>query len=226
MSVTAGSTILANDVIASSAGAADAAKIPKLDANGRLDTSFFKAPTTYFYSLSGVFTWTKPSGCVRVRVRLVGAGGGSGGVNGGVSTGAGSGAYSEKLVDVSGTTAVIVRVGAGGLAGANPSGAGGIGGTSSFADATAPTYYLAATGGTGSNSLTEGVGGTATGGNINVDGGNGVATSLNTAKSTGAASFFGSYPAFGAGGPGVQAGGGAAGLVGAIGAVIVEEQYY
>lgn len=40
MSITTGQTALASDFVASSAGASDAGKVPKLDANGQLDNTF------------------------------------------------------------------------------------------------------------------------------------------------------------------------------------------
>jgi hypothetical protein len=116
-------------------------------------------------------TWTKPAGITKVRVRLVGGGGGSAGCD---STGAGgsgaAGGYSEEFIDVSGTSSESVTIGAAGAAGSSGNNAGGAGGTTSFG------AFLSATGGGGGvvESASEGAsGGVGTGGDINLTGGGG-----------------------------------------------------
>jgi hypothetical protein len=186
-------------------------------------------------------TWTKPAGITKVRVRLVGGGGGSAGCD---STGAGgsgaAGGYSEEFIDVSGTSSESVTIGAAGAAGSSGNNAGGAGGTTSFG------AFLSATGGGGGvvESASEGAsGGVGTGGDINLTGGGGgcgTADGSHDGANLGGASFFGggggaaAYndlpPTAQAGAaPGSGAGGvngrsnAAAGAVGAAGIVIVEE---
>jgi Protein of unknown function (DUF2793) len=92
-------------------------------------------PTVQTFTTSG--TWTKPSGCKRVRVRSVGGGGGGGGATAATSQscaggGGSSGAYGEAVFDVTATASLAVTVGAAGAAGVAANGTGGIGGTTSF----------------------------------------------------------------------------------------------
>jgi len=117
------------------------------------------------YTTAGSYTWTKPSGCKKVIVRLVGGGGGSSGY----CESGGAGGYSEKMIDVTSVATVSVTVGGGGGATgyytAAPDG-----GTSSFG------AYCSATGGYGANrnySHTGGLGGVGSGGDINLYGGMG-----------------------------------------------------
>lgn len=109
-------------------------------------------------------TWTKPSGITKIKVCLVGGGGG-GQSSGYVGGGAGAGGYAEKIIDVSAVSSVSVTIGAGGAGGTGATGLGSDGGTSSFG------AYCSATGGLrATNSNYGGVGGTATGGDINISG--------------------------------------------------------
>lgn len=117
------------------------------------------------YGSAGTFTWTKPSGCTRVLVKLVGGGGGAAGY----CESGGAGGYSEKVIDVSAVSTVTVTVGGGG-ASVGYYAAGGDGGTSSFG------AYCSATGGYGANrnaSHSGGVGGIGSNGDINIYGGTG-----------------------------------------------------
>lgn len=109
--------------------------------------------STQTFSTSG--TWTRPAGVTKIRVRLVGAGGGglSAAGTGGWSSGGSSGGYSEKWIDVSAIASVSVTVGSAGAVGST-------GGTTSFGT------HCSATGGA-ANAGAPGVG---TGGDLNVAG--------------------------------------------------------
>ena len=114
---------------------------------------------------TGNSTWTKPAGCTRVRVQVVGGGaGGSGHGEAG-----GSGGYSEEIVDVTGVSTVSITVGGQG-GGVNYHNSAGNGGTSSFGP------YLSASGGEGARRVgghTGGRPGIGSSGNINIYGGGG-----------------------------------------------------
>lgn len=121
-------------------------------------------------SSSGSYTWTKPAGCNYVLVYVTGGGGGCR-TNDSAYRGAGGGGGGTaiKFIDVSGVTSVPVTVGAGGSY-ARGGGRGGTGGTSSFGT------YCSATGGIGGQTDSPyegGLGGYATGGDINIPGGAG-----------------------------------------------------
>lgn len=147
-----------------------------MDAGELLSTTTFTA--------SG--TWTKPAGCNKVIVKLVGGGGGG---SGHCESG-GAGGYAEKVVDVSAVSTVAVTVGGGGGA-VGYYGAGGDGGTSSFGT------YCSATGGYGANrhvGHTGGHGGVGSGGDVNLLGGTGTGHSNNGSQQVagrGGSSFWG-----------------------------------
>ena len=151
-------------------------------------------------------TWTKPAGINLVKVTTTAAGGGGGGnfegcdYPGGAG---GAGATAIEVIDVSSVSTVTVTIGAAGAAGAaNTTGA--QGGTSSFGS------YHSCTGGYGGSAgadgdqtnLSKGVGGTATGGDVNIRGGyGGYATEVTAdAGRRPGANGGGSY--WGGGGPG------------------------
>lgn len=122
-----------------------------------------------FYTSSQ--TLIVPKGATKAWVRLVGGGGGKGSNNAG-SQAAGGGGYLEKFL------ANLVPGGTLGLTiGAGGTGAGGgTGGNTTLASGTLPITTLTASGGAGVNgSGQEGNGGTATNGDINITGGNGLA---------------------------------------------------
>lgn len=117
------------------------------------------------YASVGNYTWTKPSGCTTVLVKLVGGGGGAAGY----CESGGAGGYSERVINVSAVSSVTVTVGGGGASVGYYAG-GGNGGTSSFG------AYCSATGGYGANQNaghSGGIGGIGSGGNINLYGGSG-----------------------------------------------------
>lgn len=184
------------------------------------------------YRFAGSYTWYKPTNCTQVLVRVVGGGGGAAGY----CESGGAGGYAEKLIDVSGVSAVTVTVGgAGGNTGYYA--AGGDGGTSSFGS------YVSASGGYGANrnySHTGGVGGSGSGGDINLQGGAGTGhgnSLASGATARGGDNYFGGAPgcnrnngggelgpsAPGTGGTGARTDGNWAGSTGRAGAVFVWE---
>jgi hypothetical protein len=155
--------------------------------------------TQQIFTTVGTSTWTRPTGCKKVKVTVIGGGGGSGGAKAVAGGGhpsssnhkvcggsGGGGGTSIKLLDVTNIASVTVTVGDGGNGGgaSNTGGAaqGTGGGTSSFGS------YATATGGVGgwgggytgnaqSNSDLlgySGTGGTAADGDINLKGEDGL----------------------------------------------------
>jgi hypothetical protein len=118
----------------------------------------------------GSYTWTRPSGCNNVMVYATGGGGGARcNSNSYRGAGGGGGATSIKWIANITDATVAVTVGGGGNEAYN-GGRGATGGTSSFG------AYCSATGGEGGQSDSPyegGIGGSATGGDINVPGGGG-----------------------------------------------------
>lgn len=107
-------------------------------------------------------TWTKPTGCTKVHVKVVGGGGGAAGY----CESGGAGGYSEALIDVTSVSSVAVTVGGGGW-GSGYYSASSNGGTSSFGS------YCSASGGYGANqnySHSGGHGGSGSGGQLNIQG--------------------------------------------------------
>lgn len=121
-------------------------------------------------SASGSYTWTKPAGCTNVLVYVTGGGGGARtNDNSYRGAGGGGGATAIKYIDVTNVSSVAVNVGAGGSYARN-GGRGATGGTSSFGS------YCSATGGIGGQTDSPyegGLGGSASGGDINIPGGGG-----------------------------------------------------
>jgi len=101
-----------------------------VDAGALINITAFKA--------SG--TWYKPGGCTRVKVQMVGGGGGGAGY----CESGGAGCYAEGYYDVSAVSSVSVTIGGGGGA-VGYYAAAGNGGTTSFG------AYLSASGGYGAN---------------------------------------------------------------------------
>lgn len=203
--------------------------------------------TTKFYASVGSATWTKPSGLRRARVIVVGGGGGGGGSAGNAvlgGQGGGAGGCAIKLIEAASLGATeVVTVGAYGSAGTTGGGSGSDGSTSSFGS------HCSATGGQGGgHEAGDSVGGTGSGGDINITGGAGGSGIRNDVGSqaeggNGGSSYFGgggvggrpennangiggAGAAYGSGGGG---GGGStadrAGGNGKQGAVLIEEYY-
>lgn len=140
------------------------------------------------YTTPGSFNWTVPSGVSTVKVKVWGAGGG------GIGYGGGGGAFSESVISVSAGTVYHLTVG---------SGTAGPGGSSQF-NPTGGSFVsgsptIIAGGGAQGNGGSTNVGGTASGGMLNLPGGHGGGVS-----SEGGASPMGG--AGGIGGGGVLAG--------------------
>lgn len=146
------------------------------------------------FTATGSSTWTKPSGITRVKVYVTGGGGPGGKIDyDDMANGGGAGGTAIKLIDVTSISSVAVTVGAGGVAGNTPTQTTSIrGGTSSFGT------HCSATGGdrTGGQWAIGGDGGTATGGDINISGCDGMGGLIDNtgswqAAGTGGASFWG-----------------------------------
>ena len=132
-------------------------------------------------------TWTNPGNVEKVKVTVVGGGGGGGGGNypvGGQSfsgAGGGGGGSTIEVIPFPTATNVAVTVGSGGNSGTYNTN-GGTGGTSSFG------AYCSASGGGGGlrgpSGGNGGAGGTGSGGQVNITGGSGMATSVGSTANT------------------------------------------
>ncbi len=138
--------------------------------DGTTQTTKFDATMDNGYLLSiqtftGSGTWTKPAGCEKVLVKVVGGGGGAAGY----CESGGGGGYAEKTIMVDSVSTVSVTVGGGGNSVGYYTSASD-GGTSSFGS------YVSASGGYGANrnySHTGGHGGVGYKGDLNLHGGDG-----------------------------------------------------
>ena len=113
-------------------------------------------------------TWTRPAGVTKVVVEVCGGGGGGYSVATGAPNGNGgsAGGYCRKFIDVTSISSATLTIGAGGAINTG-------GGNSSWSDGTNTlTANGGAAGGPG-NAANTPLGGTATGGNLNVQGGDG-----------------------------------------------------
>jgi len=114
---------------------------------------------------TGNSTWSRPSGCTRIRVQVQGGGGGGSGHG---EAGA-AGGYAEELINVESISSVSITVGGNG-GGNTYHSYGGNGGTTSFGP------YLSASGGEGARRVgghSGGRPGAGSGGNLNIYGGGG-----------------------------------------------------
>lgn len=150
-------------------------------------------PTTNVFTASGI--WTKPAGLKYVIVEVQGAGGGGGGTTNTdeQASGGGAGGYGKKTIAAAslGVTETVT-VGAGGN-GSSTNSVATTGGTSSFGS------HISCTGGAGGIAGGDGsVGGTSTGGDINMSGGGGSSGVYNSTSSD--LSGFGGHSFYGRGG--------------------------
>ena len=154
-------------------------------------------PDVQIFTTSG--TWTKPPGCSRVYMELVGGGGGAGavGLNGSGHTGGAGGAGLSSSI----TGASVARGGGGGAAGDSGAGSGGTGGGGAGAVGGTATAGTANTGGGGGagggNGANGGSGivivrmatsdysGTQSGGTVTTDGSDTIITWLSSGTFTG-----------------------------------------
>ena len=138
-------------------------------------------------------TWTKPSGITLIKVFVTGGGGGGGATNDNDMAGAGgAGGTAIKTIDVSSVSSVTVTIGGGGTGATNNQNSNSYGGASSFGS------YCTGSGGNryGGNWALGGSGGGASGGDINIDGGDGQGGLIDNngnhqAAGTGGGSFWG-----------------------------------
>ena len=134
-------------------------------------------------------TWTRPTGITKVMMEVQGAGGSGSSApapNDTITGGGSGGGYARKFLDVSSISTSTITVGAGGAGVLNA--VGNAGGLSKWADGSNNVI------GNGGNGATQAayncvVGGTATGGDVNIQGGCG--TWFNYMKSTGGGSVLG-----------------------------------
>lgn len=114
-------------------------------------------PTRQVFTSSG--TWTRPSGCTSINVRVQGGGGTGKSVINEHGGGGGGGGYSEKVIDVTAISSVTVTVGAAGAL---------------------SKFDTHATGGAGgdASSYVAGLGGAGSGGDINIIGSDGQSGSV------------------------------------------------
>ena len=127
-------------------------------------------------------TWTKPTGVTKVMVEVQGGGGG-GSRNASANDrciGGAAGGYAKKFLDVTSISTATITVGAAGTGGASSGDPGTVGGNSSWADGTntiAGNAGAVAAVATDTKQTT--IGGTATGGDLNIPGQKGGAASDN-----------------------------------------------
>ena len=158
----------------------DAVGIDELSATGTASSSTFLRGDNAWQAAGGGLnslqtftssgTWTRPSGVTKVIIEVQGAGGSGSDTAEDNNNGGGGGGYAKKFLDVSSISSSTITVGSGGAS--NASGAGNAGGASTWSDGTNTI-----TGGGGSGGVTSvgtgTAGGSASGGDVNIDGGRG-----------------------------------------------------
>jgi hypothetical protein len=147
-------------------------------------------------------TFTVPAYVYKLKATVVGGGGGGGGsayTNSGGAGGGGGGGCAIKILSVSPGDTFTVTIGPGGTAGSSSNGTGGTGGNSSFVGGSYNIVGNGGNGGTGGNNLPAlgGIGGSASGGDLNLTGGGGGSgfndsnSGRNTPGNGGGAAFIG-----------------------------------
>lgn len=172
------------------------------------------------FATAGSFTFTIPTGVVRLKVTVVGGGGGGAGAFGvfcpvAGGAGAGGGAAIKWLAVTGGT--LSVTVGSGGAGGATNFN-GSTGGTSSVASGTQSITTISATGGGGggTNPTTNGSGGLGSNGDLNFRGQSPTLSNVGGITILGGFNFGTAATSYGGGSPGATSGNasnGAAGVV-------------
>ena len=159
----------------------DAVDIAMLSATGTASATTFLRGDNAWAAAGGGFnsvqvftssgTWTRPSGVTKVIMEVQGAGGGgsqNASINDRCISGA-AGGYAKKFLDVSSISTSTIPVGAAGSGGSSDVGT--VGGNSSWADGTNTiTGAASATAASATDTKQVVVGGTATGGDINIPG--------------------------------------------------------
>ena len=152
-------TVSATDLNVSGNGTSGQALLSDGDGSMSWGSAGADAPTIQTFTSSG--TWTKPSGCKKVKVTVVGGGGGGTRSTPNRRSGQGGGGAGAAIeyIDVSSVNSVSVTVGAGGAQHVS-------GGTSSFGS------YCSANGGSAAteNNTNQRAGGNGVGGKINFSG--------------------------------------------------------
>lgn len=187
----------------------------------------FLGKSAQVFTSSGTFTI--PSGVTKVKVTVVGGGGGSAGsVSGNTGSGGGGGGTAIKwLSSLTPGNTLSVTVGGGGSAGSNAPGNGGAGGNSSVSSGTQTISTITGNGGgAGLAGGTPANGGTASGGDLNIQGegqefGRGGASMFSTTVTRGQSGSAVAGQIYGGGASSVTSAE-ATGAVGAAGVVIFE----
>jgi hypothetical protein len=169
-----GATSGSTTITAPATGSDETIELSTALASKRDTTDGYVFKQTVYFTSNGTFTkatypWLR---AIRVKVQGAGAGGRAGSTNNVHAGGGSGGGYAEKFItDIAGLSAsVTVTVGAGGAGGSTSGGAGVAGGNSVF-------DTLTGSGGATPGDTPQGaIGGSATGGDLNIQGGDGMPT--------------------------------------------------
>ena len=207
----AGDTITGGLIVDGNMGIGNATPTEKLDVTGTVKATAFVGGGSALSGTGGLvsmqsftgslavgtsYTWTKPAGVTKVRVYVVGGGGGSQNIAANVLATGGAGGLSIAIIDVSSISSATVTIGNGGGGSSTGGVRGGTGGTSSFGS------YATSTGGEGGISTSApydggrgGVGTTSVGGAVlstfNQRGNGGQRGNGPNTQLSGAGSYFG-----------------------------------
>lgn len=131
-------------------------------------TSGFDSGLASVQTFTSSGTWTRPTGITKVMVEVQSGGGSGCYATDAVGGCGGGGGYARKFIDVSSISSATITVGSGG-AGVSSNSVGNDGGNSIWSDGTNTVTANGGAGGTRTQYY-GGVGGTATGGDINIQG--------------------------------------------------------